>query len=132
MFSRRATCPLKPKRVVWNGSRKWVFPRTPITGFVKTSTRSTPIPRRTRPRGNEKVFKMPSTCPVCDSKLEREEEEVAWRCVNTACEAQVEGRIEHFCGRDAMDIRGAGPAVVKQLLEEKLIHDYADLYKLKR
>ncbi len=82
-------------------------------------------------KGNEKVFKMPTTCPVCESKLEREEGEVAWRCENAACDAQVEGRIEHFCGRDALDIRGAGPAVVKQLLTEKLIHDYADLYYLK-
>ncbi len=81
-------------------------------------------------KGNEKVFKMPLTCPVCDSKLEREEGEAAWRCENAACDAQVERRIEHFCGRDALDIRGAGPAVVKQLLEEKLIHDYADLYTL--
>ncbi len=82
-------------------------------------------------KGHEKVFKMPSTCPVCGSKLEREEGEAAWRCENAACDAQVERRIEHFCGRDAMDIRGAGPAVVKQLLDEKLIHDYADLYTLK-
>ena len=81
--------------------------------------------------GKEKVFKMPITCPVCGSKLEREEGEVAWRCENAACDAQVERRIEHFCGRDALDIRGAGPAVVKLLLNEKLIHDYADLYSLK-
>ena len=81
-------------------------------------------------KGNEKPFKMPSTCPVCGSKLEREEDEAAWRCENAACEAQVERRIEHFCGRDALDIRGAGPAVVKQLLAEKLIKDYADLYAL--
>ncbi len=82
-------------------------------------------------KGSEKIFKMPTTCPVCDSKLEREEGEVAWRCENAACPAQVERRIEHFCGRDAMDIRGAGPAVVKQLLAEKLIKDYAGLYELK-
>lgn len=82
--------------------------------------------------GKEKVFKMPSTCPVCGSKLEREEGEAAWRCENVACEAQVERRIQHFGGRDAMDIRGAGPAVVKQLLDEKLIRDYADLYALKQ
>ncbi|HET9870249.1 MAG TPA: NAD-dependent DNA ligase LigA, partial [bacterium] len=82
-------------------------------------------------KGGEKPFQMPSACPVCASPLEREEDEAAWRCENPACPAQVEGRIEHFCGRDAMDIRGAGPAVVKQLLEEKLIRDYADLYALK-
>jgi len=82
-------------------------------------------------KGSEKIFKMPTTCPVCGSKLEREEGEAAWRCENAACGAQLERRIEHFCGRDAMDIRGAGPAVVKQLLEEKLIQDYAGLYQLK-
>ncbi len=83
-------------------------------------------------KGNEKVFKMPTTCPACGSKLEREEGEAAWRCENAACEAQVERRIEHFCGRDALDIRWAGPAVVRQLLDEKLIRDYADLYELKQ
>ncbi|HEY5040190.1 MAG TPA: NAD-dependent DNA ligase LigA, partial [bacterium] len=82
--------------------------------------------------GKEKAFKMPTDCPVCGSTLEREEEEVAWRCENAACGAQVERRIEHFCSRDAMDIRGAGPAVVKQLLAEKLIRDYADFYELKQ
>ncbi len=81
-------------------------------------------------KGNEKTFKMPSTCPVCGSKLEREEGEAAWRCGNASCAAQLERSIEHFCSRDAMDIRGAGPAVVKQLLSEKLIRDYADLYAL--
>jgi len=80
--------------------------------------------------GKEKKFKMPSDCPVCGSKLEREEGEAAWRCGNASCPAQVERVIEHFCSRDAMDIRGAGPAVVKQLLSEKLIQDYADLYTL--
>jgi DNA ligase (NAD+) len=83
-------------------------------------------------KGREKIFKMPSLCPVCGSKLVREEDEAAWRCENAVCAAQVERRIEHFCGRDAMDIRGAGPAVVKQLLSEKLIRDYADLYALQR
>ncbi|HVM32484.1 MAG TPA: NAD-dependent DNA ligase LigA, partial [bacterium] len=80
--------------------------------------------------GKEKPFKMPADCPVCGSELEREEDEAAWRCENPACPVQVERRIEHFCGRDAMDIRGAGPAVVQQLLKEKLIRDYADLYAL--
>jgi DNA ligase (NAD+) len=81
-------------------------------------------------KGKEKEFQMPAHCPVCGSKLEREEDEAAWRCGNAACPAQVERIIEHFCSRDAMDIRGAGPAVVKQLLAEKLIKDYADLYTL--
>jgi DNA ligase (NAD+) len=83
-------------------------------------------------KGGEKIFKMPQICPVCGSKLEREEGEAAWRCENAGCEAQVERRIRHFCGRDAMDIRGGGPAVIQQLLSEKLIHDYADLYQLEQ
>jgi DNA ligase (NAD+) len=81
-------------------------------------------------KGGERRFKMPTECPVCSSKLIKEEEEAVWRCENAACPAQVERRIQHFCSRDAMDIRGAGPAVVKQLLAEKLIRDYADLYEL--
>ena len=81
-------------------------------------------------KGGERRFKMPTECPVCSSKLIKEEEEAVWRCENAACPAQVERRIQHFCSRDAMDIRGAGPAVVKQLLAEKLIKDYADLYQL--
>jgi DNA ligase (NAD+) len=81
-------------------------------------------------KGGERRFKMPTECPVCSSKLIKEEEEAVWRCENAACPAQVERRIQHFCSRDAMDIRGAGPAVVKQLLAEKLISDYADLYQL--
>jgi DNA ligase (NAD+) len=83
-------------------------------------------------KGSEKEFKMPSACPVCGSKLVRVEDEAAWRCENASCAAQVERRIGHFCARDAMDIRGAGPVVVKQLLAEKLIRDYADLYSLKQ
>ncbi len=83
-----------------------------------------------RRQGKEKEFQMPTACPICGSKLSREEGEAAWRCENAACDAQVERRIEHFCSRDAMDIRGAGPAVVRQLLSEKLIRDYADLYNL--
>lgn len=82
-------------------------------------------------KGNEKPFKMPAECPVCSSKLVREEEEAVWRCENAACPAQVERRIGHFCSRDAMDIRGGGPVVVKQLLAEGLIKDYSDLYALK-
>jgi DNA ligase (NAD+) len=80
--------------------------------------------------GSEKEFKMPAACPVCCTQLAREEDEAAWRCENASCGAQVERRIGHFCCRDAMDIRGAGPVVVKQLLAEKLIRDYADLYTL--
>lgn len=82
--------------------------------------------------GREKEFKMPESCPVCGSNLVRLEEEVAWRCQNVACAAQIEGRIEHFTRRTAMNLDGFGPAIIKQLIEKKLVKDYADLYFLKK
>jgi len=82
--------------------------------------------------GREKEFKMPESCPVCGSNLVRLEEEVAWRCQNVACPAQIEGRIEHFTRRTAMNLEGFGPAIIKQLIEKKLVKDYADLYFLKK
>jgi DNA ligase (NAD+) len=84
-----------------------------------------------RRTGTERPFRMPSKCPVCSSKLVREEEEAVWRCEDASCPAQVERRIGHFCSRDAMDIRGAGPALVKQLIGTGLVRDYSDLYTLK-
>jgi DNA ligase (NAD+) len=80
--------------------------------------------------GKEKPFRMPKECPACGSPLVKEEEEAVWRCDNAACPPQVERTIEHFCSRDAMDIRGAGIQVVKQLLTGGLIGDYGDLYAL--
>ena len=80
--------------------------------------------------GKETIFHMPRGCPACGSPLVKEEEEAVWRCDNAACPPQVERTIEHFCSRDAMDIRGAGIQVVKQLLAEGLIKDYGDLFYL--
>ena len=82
--------------------------------------------------GKEKPFKMPSTCPVCESKLVRYEGEVAWRCENMRCPAQVQRRIEHFVQRNAMDIEGLGGKVIAQLIEARLIKDFTDIYYLKR
>ncbi|OGF46581.1 MAG: DNA ligase (NAD(+)) LigA [Candidatus Firestonebacteria bacterium RIFOXYA2_FULL_40_8] len=82
--------------------------------------------------GKEKEFKMPDTCPVCSSNIVRLDEEVAWRCQNVACPAQIEGRIEHFTRRTAMNLEGFGPAIIKQLIEKKMVKDYADLYSLKQ
>ena len=82
--------------------------------------------------GKERPFKMPERCPVCGSKLARYEGEVAWRCENVQCPAQVQRRIEHFVQRNAMDIEGLGDKVIAQLIETKLIKDFTDLYELKR
>lgn len=80
--------------------------------------------------GRSEPFKMPGECPACSSKLERVQDEAAWRCNNPLCPPQVRIRIEHFASRDAMDIDGLGSAVVDQLVTAGLIQSYADLYKL--
>ncbi len=77
-------------------------------------------------------FRMPETCPACGAPAVREEGEVVRRCTNYLCPAQTKERIRHFCSRGAMDIEGAGPALVDQLVEEGLVHDVADLYTLTR
>jgi DNA ligase (NAD+) len=81
---------------------------------------------------NAKKFIMPKECPVCGSKVIRLEGEVANRCQNTACPAQVSGKLQHFASRTAMDIEGLGPAIIEQLMKNNLIHDYADLYYLNK
>lgn len=84
------------------------------------------------PDGKDRApkFEFPKTCPACDSKLIKYEGEVAWRCINPECPPQVRIKIEHFAARDALDIEGLGESVVDQLVSEKLISNYADLYDL--
>ncbi|MCF8009035.1 MAG: NAD-dependent DNA ligase LigA, partial [Halanaerobiales bacterium] len=78
--------------------------------------------------GNEVKFQMPKDCPVCGEKVFREEGEAVTRCTNISCPAQRKESILHFVSRDAMDIKGVGPSLIEQLLENNLIEDYADLY----
>lgn len=80
--------------------------------------------------GEEKEFNMPTHCPECDSELVRIEGEVALRCINPKCPAQIREGLIHFVSRNAMNIDGLGEKVVSQLFAEKLIQDVADLYKL--
>ncbi|MBN1476030.1 NAD-dependent DNA ligase LigA [Candidatus Sumerlaeota bacterium] len=80
--------------------------------------------------GRERPFTFPAECPECGSELVREEGEVAIRCVNASCPAQVKERIRHFAARDMMDIEGLGEKLVDQLVDQGLIHDIADLYHL--
>jgi DNA ligase (NAD+) len=75
-------------------------------------------------------FVMPTHCPVCGSELHRDEEEVVWRCENTSCPARLRRSLEHFASRGAMNIEGLGESLVDQLLEQGLVHDFADLYHL--
>ncbi|MDP6041191.1 MAG: helix-hairpin-helix domain-containing protein, partial [Candidatus Latescibacteria bacterium] len=76
------------------------------------------------------VFDFPTTCPVCDATLIRDESEVAIRCINPACAAQLKGNIRHFASRTAMDIEGLGSALVEQLVDSNLVRDVGDLYNL--
>jgi DNA ligase (NAD+) len=80
--------------------------------------------------GKEKDIVFPKTCPVCNSKLFREEGEAAWRCINIECPAQVVERIIHFVSKDAMDIRGFGDANVRKFYELGLLKDIPGIYKL--
>jgi len=81
--------------------------------------------------GEEQDFVMPDKCPACSGSLVREENQVAIRCINPGCPAQVKERVIHFAGRDAMDIEGLGWEMISVLVDKKLIADYADLYYLK-
>lgn len=72
-----------------------------------------------------------AVCPSCGEPVFREEDEAAVRCTNAACPAQLSRGIEHFASKDAMDIDGLGPQIVESLIREGLIHDAADLYRLR-
>lgn len=80
--------------------------------------------------GSEKKIHFPKNCPVCDSKLFKEEGEAAWRCINIECPAQVAERIIHFVSKDAMDIRGFGDANVRKFYELGLLKDIPGIYHL--
>lgn len=80
--------------------------------------------------GKEKKIVFPTTCPVCSSKLFKEEEEAVWRCINIECPAQVVERIIHFVSKDAMDIRGFGDANVRKFYELGFLKDIPGVYTL--
>lgn len=80
--------------------------------------------------GKEEKIIFPTECPVCKSKLFKEEEEAVWRCINIECPAQVVERIIHFVSKDAMDIRGFGDANVRKFYEAGLLADIPGIYQL--
>lgn len=82
--------------------------------------------------GSELPYEMPKTCPACESDLTHLDDEVALRCLNPDCPAQLKEGLIHFVSRDAMDIRGLGERVVEQLYDESLIHSIADIYTLEK
>ena len=82
--------------------------------------------------GDEKTFKMPDTCPVCGETVTRREGEVAFRCENLQCPAQLKQWLRHFAARGAMDIDGLGDVLIEQLVDAERIRSPADLYALKQ
>ncbi len=92
----------------------------PAVVAVKTEARA----------GKEKKFRMPSACPVCGGKVVKDEGQVAVRCINSQCPAQLKRRIEHFASRGAMDIEGLGEMMVKQLVRRALVREVSDIYAL--
>jgi DNA ligase (NAD+) len=77
-------------------------------------------------------FRFPAQCPECGAKLAKDEGGVYIRCPNVECPAQVKERIRYFAGRNAMDIEGLGDKLVDQLVSEKIVQNYGDLYRLEQ
>ena len=82
-------------------------------------------------RLSEEKLDIPSNCPSCDSHLLHFEDEVALRCINPRCPAQIMEGLIHFASRDAMNITGLGPSIVEKLFAANLVKDVADIYRLK-
>jgi len=86
----------------------------------------------TKKGAHRRLFVMPEKCPECGSRIHKSEDEVAYRCVNSACPARRKESLIHFAGRHAMNIDGLGEKIVDQLVDTGLVKDVADLYSLKR
>ena len=82
-------------------------------------------------RVSEEKLDIPTNCPSCDSDLLHFEDEVALRCINPRCPAQIMEGLIHFASRDAMNITGLGPSIVEKLFATDLVKDVADIYRLK-
>ncbi len=99
--------------------------------LVKKAAEIIPKVIRVEKTPNSKPFEMPKICPCCSAPLVEVEGEVALYCPNkNGCSAQIKGRIEYFVSKNAMDIDGLGESIISQLVERKMVHTYADLYKL--
>ena len=81
-------------------------------------------------RVSKEKLDIPTNCPSCESKLLHFEDEVALRCINPRCPAQIKEGLTHFASRDAMNISGLGPSIVEKLFAANLVKDVADIYRL--
>ena len=106
-----------------------------IGDFVKIEKGGDVIPKvievvkDERPKGT-KVYDPPERCPVCNTKLIKPEEEVNYYCPNFSCEAQVQGRMEHFVSRNAMEIDGLGTSILEIFRDQGFLKNFADIYDL--
>lgn len=80
--------------------------------------------------GKEKPYQIPDSCPVCYKPAQQEKDEAAKRCTNPSCPAKIQANYEHFISRQGFNIDGLGPKFIAQLINEGLIHNVADLFKL--
>jgi DNA ligase (NAD+) len=81
--------------------------------------------------GSEEEINFPKECPVCNSALEKQPEEAAWRCININCPVQVAERMIHYVSKDAMDIRNLGGANIQKFFEKGILTDIPSIYELK-
>ncbi|MBR1921890.1 MAG: NAD-dependent DNA ligase LigA, partial [Kiritimatiellae bacterium] len=105
------------------GDRVWLVKAGDVIPAIESS-----IPEKRT--GAERVFKMPDACPVCGGAVARLEGEVATRCVNPACPAQLCRRLEHFASRNALDLKALGGKVADLLVEKGVVKDPLDLFTL--
>ena len=105
------------------GDHVWLVKAGDVIPAIESS-----IPEKRN--GDERVFVMPSACPVCGGEVQRLDGEVALRCVNPACSAQLLRRVEHFASRNALDIRTLGGTAINALVEQGWISDPLDLFSL--
>ena len=87
---------------------------------------------KTKATANVTVFEIPKTCPICGSAAVKDADGVYIRCVNRDCPGQLKERLKYFAGRGQMDIENLGPALIDQLIENGLVGNFADLYKLSK
>jgi len=88
------------------------------------------VHRESREKKDTRPIQPPADCPSCGTKLQRQEDEVDWRCLNPECPAQLRERLIWFVGRDQMDIEGLGEKLIIQLLDAGLIENFGDIYRL--
>ena len=85
-----------------------------------------------RDKKNAQKFKIDTQCPSCGQKTKKKNDEAIMKCLNSSCQAQVQGRIQHYCSKLAMNIEGLGDKIVAQLIDNHLIKNIDDLYSIKK